>query len=339
MKLVLDTNAIYENWFLKGTSIALLQKYNLQIGVEIIVPEIIVLEVINLYKRELEKHISSIKKLKNLLIDEGLKIPDANKVIQEYEQLFKSRLSELKAQCPNHDDIPHSAIVRRALDCRRPFQESDKGYRDTLLWEIIKRKIASADKTTFLITNNYKDFGNKQNKQVLHQDLQQELNDAGFSPNCVQVYGTLKDFVDNEVLPRVEQKASEALTEFKKNGEYGTFSILYWFRQNREKFINSTKKWIDVVLSDKPELEDPNVVYIEDPERIEVTDAYNISEDKIYLEIIAYADTMIEVFIFKSDFWWIAERYDLHIWDNDWNDHYMWADIILIMYPKNWTDK
>ncbi len=59
------------------------------------------------------------------------------------------------------------------------------------------------------------------------------------------------------------KKLVKPLQNSRKKVDMAHFSILYWFRQNREKFINTTKKWIDVVLSDKPELEDPNVVYIE----------------------------------------------------------------------------
>ena len=145
--------------------------------------------------------------------------------------------------------------------------------------------------------------------------------------DCVKLHTSLKGFIDKEIRPRVKEVASTAI-EALKNGEYETFSILPWFGQNRDKFVSSTNKWIEVVLSDKPELETPEVSYIENPERIEVTDVYSIDEDRVYLEAIAYADTVIDVFIFKSDFGWIDEKYDLCIWDSDWNEHYMWAQII-----------
>ena len=327
MKIVLDANIIYGNWLLKGPNVALIEKYIQLNEIEIIVPEVIILEVINLYKRELEKHVLSIKKINHLPIKKELEVPDIEKNVEEYESLFRKRLSELKTVCSSHDDIPHSVIIRRALDCRKPFRESDKGYRDTLLWEVIRRKVASSEKTTFLITNNHEDFGSRKAKQILHQNLQQDLIESGLSMDCVKLHTSLKGFIDKEIRPRVKEVASTAI-EALKNGEYETFSILPWFGQNRDKFVSSTNKWIEVVLSDKPELETPEVSYIENPERIEVTDVYSIDEDRVYLEAIAYADTVIDVFIFKSDFGWIDEKYDLCIWDSDWNEHYMWAQII-----------
>ncbi len=192
---------------------------------------------------------------------------------------------------------------------------------------MIKRKVVSSEETTFFITNNHEDFGRKKAKQVLHQDLQQDLIESGLSADCVKLYTSLKGVIDKGIRPRVKEAVSAAIEEL-KSGRYEKFSILHWFGQNRDRFVSSTNKWIEVVLSDKPELENPEVSYIEDPERIEVTDVYHIDEDRVYLEAIAYADTAIEVFIFKSDYYWIDEKYDLNIWDSDWNEHYIWAQIV-----------
>ncbi len=92
MKVVLDANAIYGNWLIKGPNVTLLEKYS-QLGeIEIIVPEVTVLEVVNLYKRELEKHALSINKLNQLLIliKEELKVPDIKTLLKNMRIYLES---------------------------------------------------------------------------------------------------------------------------------------------------------------------------------------------------------------------------------------------------------
>ncbi len=48
-----------------------------------------------------------------------------------------------------------------------------------------------------------------------------------------------------------------------------------------------------------------------------------------YIEANTLADINLDVFVFKSNYSFLAEKFDLQIWDNDWNKHYIWASTVL----------
>jgi hypothetical protein len=271
-----------------------------------------------------EKHIDSVRKLIHLVpsISANFSIPGVEKVCEEYEVALNSRLTELNANIITHANIPHSVIVSRALACRKPFRESDKGYRDTLLWEVILREVANPARTTFFLTANYDDFGDKKNNGQLHPHLVDDLVAAKYPSDCVQLYTNLKAFTDEQIAPHLRQVASEAIEELRK-GKYHSFSINDWFLENRDKFINSANDWIEGLLPSL--LENPEVSYIEDPDELTVEDVINIEDDKVYIDAVALSDVIVDVFIYKPDYFTLSEEHSLEIMDRDWNEHYMWA--------------
>lgn len=335
MYIVLDTNIIYGNWYLRGPNISLLEKHIKPGQSKLVVPEIVVLEVKNLFRKEVEKSISAIKKLVNLAPDTVRKIPipDIEKICRGHEKAFTQRLKDLKAERPTHSDIPHTDLVDRALSCRKPFTESDKGYRDSLLWEVILRKVVGANHTTYFITNNHKDFGSKKKKGDLHSHLVEDLIAAKHPQDSVRLYGNLKTFANNHIIPHLKRISSEIIEALRKD-EYKLFSVLNWFIMNREKFITSANQWIESLF--EPEMEDAELCYIEDPESVTVERVYGIDDERIYIDAVALSYVTIEMFVFKSDYFWLSEKYPLDILDNDWNKHYMWAQMCLKL-PINFS--
>jgi hypothetical protein len=300
----------------------------------------VVLETKNLFRKEVEKYVTSVKKLGNLVpsIANSVSIPDIEEICNKYEEALNLRLAELDVEILTHADIPHTNIVSRVLASRKPFRESGKGYRDALLWEVILRKVANSTQTTFFITNNHEDFGHKKDKEgQLHSHLVEDLTAAGHPPDCVHLYTNLKIFVDKEIAPHLEQL--EYITEAIENlrqGEYRSFSIFNWFIESRDKFINSANNWIAPLLSNYPGLESPEVSYIEAPEEVRVEDVLTFEDDKVYVDAVALAEVIVDVFIFKPDYYWLSDRYPLGIMDDDWNEHYMWAQITLQL-PINFS--
>lgn len=329
MYVVLDANILFGNWYLEGPHFTVLERH-IKLGQStLVVPEIVVLETKNLFKKELSKHISSVKEIDRLVpnLKLGSYVPDIETLCTEYEKALHSRFVELGVDVIAHSDIPHSSVVSRALAIRKPFRKSDKGYRDTLLWEVILNKVANSNSITFLITNNHKDFGHK-NKRQLHPDLTDDLVKHNLAPESVRLYTNLKEFLDDQIVPHLERVTKEILGELRQ-GQYKSFSIDDWFGENRSIFIKSSDKWIEDLLSSTTELENPEVTYIENPEKISVEDARNLDDDRVYLDATALADVVVDVFIFKSDYYQISEEYTLDIMDEDWNKHYMWAQMIL----------
>jgi len=164
MQIVLDTNIIFDHWQLDGPNFLVLEKLIRLNKCKLIIPEIVFLEVMNKYRQVLLDRTKAVDDLNKLIANEDKRIqyPDVDQLCKEYKDSLTNRLEDLQAEIPSHTDIPHADIVSRSLNHRRPFsksEKSDKGYRDTLIWEVILRKVANPDTATVFITNNTTDFG------------------------------------------------------------------------------------------------------------------------------------------------------------------------------------
>ena len=329
MQVVLDTNIIRADWFLKSPSMVVIEKLITLGKCKLYVPEIVILETLNLYEKVVNAYAESVKKLNTLIAKKEYAVPypDIEKICKDYEMILNERLNALKVQRLSYEGIPHQDVITRALACRKPFRESDKGYRDTLIWEGILR-LANANCLTFFITNDRKDFASKAGGQQLHPDLVVDLVAKGLPAETVKLYPDVKRFVDEHISPYLQRLAGEVM-ESLKTGKYKSFSMQDWFIEIREQFIARLNEDAQSLFSWYGELENPEVSYVEDPEEIIVEDVYRLDEETVYLDAKAFADVTFDVFIFKPDYHWIYDKYPLDILSADWNEDFMWAQLTL----------
>jgi hypothetical protein len=325
VNIVLDSNIIFGNWYLTGPNITILQEHMKLGASKLIIPEIVVMEVENLFKEEIIKYEQPVKELNNLLSGISQKLEyDIDKIMELYKKALTKRLKALRAEIPTYSDISHENVANRALSKRKPFAKSGKGYMDTLIWETILRKVADSKDETFIITNNHKDFASEEDKEKLHPDLLNDLITNHLPPESVRLYTDIKSFIDDKILPHLKQ-IEDVIKEL-GTGRYKSFSIGEWFEDNREGIIMSGNKYIENVISD-PELEDPRISYIEDPEEITVNDVRLADDNTAYVEVTLTANAVIDVFVFKGSYYSLSDRYPIEIQEFDWNEHYVWAQL------------
>jgi hypothetical protein len=65
--------------------------------------------------------------------------------------------------------VSHEEVVKRDLLRRKPFGESGKGYRDTLIWETVLAELRREQSQMALVSHNIKDFAGPD--RMLHADL------------------------------------------------------------------------------------------------------------------------------------------------------------------------
>ena len=329
MQIVLDTNIIFDHWQLSGPNFLVLQKLIRRGKCKLIIPEIVFLEVMNKYRQVLSDRTKAVDDLNKLIPNEDKRIqyPDIDQLCREYEDSLINRLEDLQVEKPSHTDIPHNDIVSRSLTGRRPFSKSgksDKGYRDTLLWEVILRKVANPDTTTFFITNNTTDFGTVSNEHQLHSDLLEDIRAQGLPEGSVRLYTNLKQWVSDNGLPCLEEFARE-VAENLKDGEYKSFSLRAWFNSNREHFVAALNEQIQEILQTWQELEDPTVSYIEDPQSITIEEIATVDDNTIYLTAEALANVSVDAFIYKWDYDPYSDKYPIMLMDSDWSESYVFA--------------
>jgi len=181
--IFLETNIFYNNWFLKNANFNLLFNFIENTDSTLLMSELVCEEVENIYHRECQSIIDILKQEKKKLDKMVL-----NPIDLDFETLtprkynFKALLEE---KCSNIEYIPYntieqSVVVKRALKKIRPFQNEEKGYRDTLIWlsflsYLSEHDIQSGD--IYFITNNKDDFFNKK-KDTFHQHLLDDIKHA-----------------------------------------------------------------------------------------------------------------------------------------------------------------
>lgn len=176
--VVVDTSALYGDFYLKG-----LQALNLidnikKLGGELIIPEIVVDEAERKFTqllrdstRELKKSVKVYRQLTGL----DIHIPEVSE--SPKERTLRQRLLEVSDHIAPYPQFSHQQVVKRLLAGYRPFSiNGDKGYRDFLIWLSVLQIAAESAHTIIFITSNSSDFCAKKNNQ-LHEDLIADLQE------------------------------------------------------------------------------------------------------------------------------------------------------------------
>jgi hypothetical protein len=183
----------------------------------ICIPEIVIDEVVNGYRTDINSLISSLRKLtpdiENLLRPvPGLPSSPENEIKLFREALLNNLGSSRILPYPSPD---LKAVVGRALLFKKPFRpriidqsvdqkrkkgnseaeeppEDEVGYRDALLWETIKELLKTESGHVYFVTQNSRDFGSGE----IHSDLAEELRDASIDIERLDLISNLGQFLN-----------------------------------------------------------------------------------------------------------------------------------------------
>jgi len=198
MKIVLDTNILRADFFLRTRRFELLIDFIQKTTNRIILPQVILDEITNLYKRELSSSYVSYKKAKDDLFGKLMTKrarSDLNLNLEKETDLFikniKKKLHFKKGSTLPHNNDHLPELVHRAINKIPPFIKSDKEFRDGLIWLSlfdISKKFKN-DSVAF-ISNNTKDFCDKDKN--LHPALKKEADQKGVE---ILFFPSLEDFL------------------------------------------------------------------------------------------------------------------------------------------------
>ena len=168
--LVFDTNQFRESPMLRSAEWVELIEKAADWDLRFAVPEVCLLEAINVVGR---KWRAQRDKIAALAVGEfGLSesqqewMGSISRKIDAYEDELRARLAEIGAEIVQ---VPESVglldIARRAINRRKPYPEGDgtkDGFRDTLIWYTVEGIAAQDDDCeVWLISANHNDFGHK----------------------------------------------------------------------------------------------------------------------------------------------------------------------------------
>lgn len=308
MKIILDSTALRRDYFLSSPDAHLLELYVTKTQSSVVVPNVVVDEVENLYREDLrEVNEKLVSKYRQLLATRAPKLPQLN-LSQECEAYRTHILSVIKEKFRGivlpYPDLPHAELVKRDLARRKPFNPAGKGYRDALIWTTILAYLPSTSEKACLISNNTKDLWSADGK-YLHEDLSEELRSTKFRQE-LSVFSGIDDF--NKAVVNPTLKRLEAIYEQLRRGTFPGLDLKTLLNECRSEVHQSLKaeRTLRRLIHEqvgRSRFEDVSLGDVGQPYDIEVQDVFELEGTKIFLELTVTFDVTIEVLIARDDMW------------------------------------
>lgn len=257
MLIFLDSNIICSDFKMKSPSFEVAQKVG-----TIVLGQIVVDEVCNKYKENLEEKVSKAKKaiqdlndmlFKPHIVWNELDTSDECCKYKDFLEMFIIETGMTVAEPYPKDE--HEVIVQRALQRKKPFKaDGSTGYRDYLVWLTcleVAKSYSSED--IHFISCNTRDFADSNDKEKLHPDLLADLAERKISEDRFYYWNSLKSFIDNYAKQKLDIiEARDALiAEIEKN-EKGFLVPIQEFVKTR--VIGSSLSGYDVLVPGNDEV-------------------------------------------------------------------------------------
>lgn len=198
MDIILDTNIIISENFLRTKKFAVLIDYLKKTHSRIVLPQIVKEESISQYEKMVSsKLIEATKKIEDfskicftpVAIDFNIEVINETRNYIAYIQ--KLSKDGLLYEIPYDDKFLHE-VVFRMINRKKPCSQKGEESRDAILWLSIKN-LLKKEKSVAFVSNNSNEFASY-DKKDLHPDLRAELAQEKLE---LKYYLTIDDFIKN----------------------------------------------------------------------------------------------------------------------------------------------
>ena len=341
MVIVFDTNIIHDDFNLLGPRISKLTSAAEKLGYELMVPEVVIDEFVNQYRKKLLQYMPGYSGvLKMVSRSKGVEeVFDRDAYMKErvkdFAAFLRKRLATLNIKVIEYPQIEIKTLVYKDLEVRKPFKEKKDGnigYRDALILESIKSicrsPIALVENPQIVfLTENTKDFAGPDN--ALHQDLVEELITVGLAENCVSLVPNVKEFFETRIDTELEE-LEQIKTALLKTGKFYRFELT----DEVERVLSHD--YVTEVLTEsdfdsgqryylRESIEDPTISDVI-VTSIVIMSVKRLSNQTVLIEVQASVIVDMDFFVYKPDYYLLDEDRLPVILDAEWNDHYMWCE-------------
>lgn len=319
--VVVDTSVFVSDFNREGNDFVLLMRMAGPPRYQLVVPKVVFDELVNKYREEVSEKsasmLSSRSKFLRFVRQPIPKDPPPRDYVGEYRTTLTKALEEVDAEIPGYPKLSHQEVTARILARRKPSVSKDEGYRDTLIWESILE--VAAQRPVAFITLNKRDFADSQGG--LHPDLKEDLNKLGLTSDRVELFTSLRAFLDVHVQPDLDALAM--LSGLLLTGPRDVRSEL---QREIGKAVEAHFEARYPIEYSWPHLDDVSeveVTHVDPPSigEISITEARVLTNREWLFEGVAETSADVEFFISKADLWTVPDHLLPEIWDSDWNDH------------------
>lgn len=202
MKVILDTNILVNNFYLNSPKFIGLFGYNKKTRSQVVILDFVLKEVIKKYEELVSKYAEQTEQNSRILFNKTNQV-DIKPLINDYTQFLLKLVADKKVNIPTSKNVSSKKLFDRALKAKPPFDSSDRGIRDTLIWLSVVDLVSSNPKEYFcFITANTKDFGSEKLHKSLVEDLGKNADRVVYFNSIesfLSVYGEQISFMDNSL--------------------------------------------------------------------------------------------------------------------------------------------
>lgn len=237
MQVILDTNIIVSDLYMKSSKFRLLFEFSKKIPFDILIPEVVIDEVIHKYSEMFKKQLliyeKSISQLKPFLYGRNHDFLTFDITMQEesYRDYLNDLVKNEKVKLIPYPETKHKSIVLHELSGKKPFKDSGAGYRDMLIIDSICEKFKFPEESIIFISNNSNDFGIEPN---FHEDLffgKEVSNKFRF-----KIKNSLTSFLKEYITPIM--KIDKDIETIPQMSEIAGFNISNWVLEEMKNIIN-----------------------------------------------------------------------------------------------------
>lgn len=175
MLLVVDANAIVARPLLVGSAWDEIRAAVTAGSIDLVVPELAVLEAVAVFHRAHEVKITQIRKLlRKSSRTVGERLQTAIKALEveqsRYEELLRGSLGDVGAEVVSMPSVSHETLTAAAIARRAPFDEDGGGYRDALHWHALLEATEFTEMPeVVLVSADARAFGKSRSADLLAQ--------------------------------------------------------------------------------------------------------------------------------------------------------------------------
>jgi hypothetical protein len=263
------------------------------------------LETFNSYNK-------SVKELNKVVMEKTALLPkDFHQTqMEQYEQFFRETLRKNKIRVFPYPNISHEEVIAHYYAGKKPFDHTDNGYKDFLIWRSIIELLKTSSRELVFITQDT-DF---QSEGILHQDLQDNLTENGIDPGRVKIVHSFNDY-NKKYLEDIYQtvKIKEILKNKHEEQQLKTLII----EELRNELSGLSLKNYRVQI--RSEYIGPEISYIYNIEALQIIDIDMLNQRNVIIHFECTSHCKIDFQIDKNALAKLDDAKMPEITDHDWD--------------------
>jgi hypothetical protein len=303
-------------------------------------PELVIRETERHYTRKLHEDVEATRRSEGGLRSRGFAVVEQpladqrDRLLEAFRPTVQEKIDKSQSVVLPMPQVPHSEVVERELDKRKPFNANGKGYRDTLIWLSILERLRSRPASwhghmPVFVSGNTRDFC--RDGGGLHDGLLAEIR--SIDPDL-----TMEHYASISELAAALRSMFAAADAVRLTRAHEVGAVNRVHNAIARAVYDEAERLVDLEVTDSDYLDSRlNGLIIENLEPSDVNNitvtaidveeasfSYKVHEEfddgEIVFEATVVANLSLDGFLSKSDYAALGGDHDVAVVQWDWSD-------------------